>query len=113
MGYKQYLQQLSYFQIKLSILLLTSPIHKHVTLVIMSGNSNVGQASVYEAKDQRTVSNKEIEEEKKEARFHEGQDNAHKANDPLDQRSLANRAEREEKREQEPEPESAETKALK
>lgn len=48
----------------------------------MSGNSNVGQASVYEAKDQRTVSNKEIEEEKKEARFHEGQDNAHKANDP-------------------------------
>lgn len=31
----------------------------------------------------------------------------------VDQRSLANRAEREEKREQEPEPETAETKALK
>jgi len=44
-------------------------------------SSNVGNAQVYEAGDQRTKSNKEIEEEKKDARFHEGKDNAHKAGD--------------------------------
>jgi hypothetical protein len=48
----------------------------------MSGNSNVGNAGVYEAGDQRTVSDAKIEEEKKENRFHEGKDNSHKAQDP-------------------------------
>ncbi|CAG8970797.1 hypothetical protein HYALB_00001584 [Hymenoscyphus albidus] len=76
----------------------------------MSGNSSVGQASVYEAKDQRTSSRKEEEEQK---RFHEGQKNAHKLNDPLDQRSLANRAKDEEQREKEDTPESEEVKVLK
>jgi hypothetical protein len=54
------------------------PLH-HIN---MSGNSNVGNAGVYEAGDQRTVSNSVIEEEKKENRFHEGKDNSHKAQDP-------------------------------
>lgn len=44
-------------------------------------SSNVGNPQVYEAGDQRTKSDKEIEEEKKDARFHEGKDNAHKAGD--------------------------------
>jgi hypothetical protein len=47
----------------------------------MSGQSNVGNSQVYEAGDQRTVSNAELEQQKKEARFHEGQENAH---NPLD-----------------------------
>jgi hypothetical protein len=48
----------------------------------MSGNSNVGNSGVYEANEQRTVSDAQIEEEKKENRFHEGKDNSHLANDP-------------------------------
>jgi hypothetical protein len=48
----------------------------------MSGNSNVGNSGVYEANEQRTVSDNQIEEEKKENRFHEGKDNSHQANDP-------------------------------
>jgi hypothetical protein len=47
----------------------------------MSGQSNVGNAAVYQADDQRTVKNSEIEEQKKENRFHEGKDNSHLAND--------------------------------
>ncbi len=47
----------------------------------MSGNSNVGQSQVYEAGDQKNVPRSEIEQEKKDARFHEGQQNSHKAND--------------------------------
>ena len=47
----------------------------------MSGQSNVGNSQVYEAGDQRTVSNAEIEQQKKENRFHEGKDNSHKAQD--------------------------------
>ena len=47
----------------------------------MSGQSNVGNSQVYEAGDQRTVSNAELEQQKKENRFHEGQENAHKALD--------------------------------
>lgn len=43
----------------------------------MSGTSNVGNSQVYEAGDQRTVSNAEIEQQKKENRFHEGKENAH------------------------------------
>lgn len=47
----------------------------------MSGNSNVGNSAVYEANEQRTVSDAQLEEEKKENRFHEGKDNSHLAND--------------------------------
>jgi|TARA_R110002003_G_scaffold58_9_gene5191 hypothetical protein len=47
----------------------------------MSGQSNVGNAAVYQADDQRTVKDSEIEEQKKENRFHEGKDNSHLAND--------------------------------
>lgn len=47
----------------------------------MSGTSNVGQAAVYESGDQKNVPHSEIEQEKKDARFHEGKENSHKAND--------------------------------
>lgn len=48
----------------------------------MSGQSNVGNSQVYQADDQRTVPDSQIEEEKKENRFQEGKDNSHLANDP-------------------------------
>lgn len=82
----------------------------------MSGESNVGGRGVYEAGDQRTVPNSEIQEAKKEARYHEGQPHSHKANDSStsdlsrvkcavrtltvlaeDERSIANKLAREEK----------------
>jgi hypothetical protein len=44
-------------------------------------SSNVGSASVYEAGDQRNVSQAEVEQQKNESRFHEGKENSHKAND--------------------------------
>ena len=47
----------------------------------MSGTSNVGNSAVYESQDQVTRPNAEIEQEKKENRFHEGKDNSHKAQD--------------------------------
>ena len=74
----------------------------------MSGTSNVGQPSVYESGDQVTRSNAEIEQMKKENRFHEGKENSHKANDSKDERSIANKLEREEKRENESEETSLE-----
>lgn len=45
----------------------------------MSGSSSVGQASVYEAGDQRN--SKESSENKHAERYHEGQKNSHLAND--------------------------------
>ncbi|KAH8704418.1 hypothetical protein GQ44DRAFT_716797 [Phaeosphaeriaceae sp. PMI808] len=63
--------------------------------------SKVGNAAVYEAGDQRNYKNSEIEEQKKENRFHEGQEHAHKALDSKDERSIKNKLEREEKREEE------------
>ncbi|EMD69622.1 hypothetical protein COCSADRAFT_32311 [Bipolaris sorokiniana ND90Pr] len=74
----------------------------------MSGNSSVGNSNVYEAGDQVTRSNAEIEQEKKENRFHEGKENSHKALDSKDERSIANKLEREEKREKEGEEKSLE-----
>ena len=47
----------------------------------MSGTSNVGNSAVYEAADQRTYKDSEIAEAKQEARFHEGKEHSHKAND--------------------------------
>jgi hypothetical protein len=83
----------------------------------MSGNSNVGNSQIYEDGDQKNVPRSEIEQAKKEKRFHEGKDNSHKANDsskrerfcrcsaqgntndhlPEDERSIANKLAREEK----------------
>ncbi|KAJ5042399.1 uncharacterized protein L3040_004948 [Drepanopeziza brunnea f. sp. 'multigermtubi'] len=79
----------------------------------MSGISNVGQASVYEDGDQKNVPKSQIEQEKKDNRFHEGKENSHKALDSKDERSIANKLAREEKRQAEEEEESEETKALK
>ncbi|KAE9371519.1 hypothetical protein N431DRAFT_545748 [Stipitochalara longipes BDJ] len=79
----------------------------------MSGTSNVGNSQVYEDGDQKNVPRSEIEQEKKDNRFHEGKENSHKANDSKDQRSIANKLAREEKREKESDEESEETKALK
>lgn len=45
----------------------------------MSGTSSVGQASVYEAGDQRNSKDSEINTAD---RFHEGKENSHNANDP-------------------------------
>jgi len=75
----------------------------------MSGNSNVGQSTVYEAGDQRNYEDSEIN---KRDRFHEGQPNSHLANDSKDERTIANKLAREEKREKEPEPKSFETELL-
>lgn len=47
----------------------------------MSGNSNVGNSQVYEDGDQKNAPQSKAEEEKKDARFHEGKENSHKAND--------------------------------
>ena len=97
----------------------------------MSGNSSVGNRAVYENGDQKNVPHSEIEQQKKDLRFHEGQEHSHKANDSSmwrrqdlnrlqtanvlteDQRTIANKLEREEKREHEPEPMSAEERAAK
>jgi hypothetical protein len=43
--------------------------------------SNVGNSQIYEAGDQRNYKDSEIEQAKKEARFHEGKENSHKALD--------------------------------
>jgi hypothetical protein len=88
----------------------------------MSGTSNVGQASVYEAGDQRNSKDGENQPD----RFHEGQENSHLAQDssmschvasrdsmltmcPEDERSIANKLAREAKREKEGEEQSEET----
>ncbi|KAL1870272.1 hypothetical protein VTK73DRAFT_2721 [Phialemonium thermophilum] len=56
-------------------------------------SSNVGDPRVYEAGDQRTTKNSELQDKN---RYHEGNVNAHLPNDSKDQRSIANRlAERE------------------
>lgn len=44
----------------------------------MSGTSSVGQASVYEAGDQRNSKQSEVNQAE---RFKEGKENSHKAND--------------------------------
>ncbi|RDW80714.1 hypothetical protein BP5796_05412 [Coleophoma crateriformis] len=73
----------------------------------------VGESALYEAGDQKNVPQSTLEQEKKDLRFHEGQPHSHKALDSKDERSIANKLERETKRESEPEPESAEAKASK
>ena len=64
----------------------------------MSSQSNVGNSQTYEAGDQKnTKQSSEVEQEKKDARFHEGQEHSHLANDSKDSRTIANKLEREEK----------------
>ena len=65
--------------------------------------SNVGNAAVYEAGDQRNIKNSEIEEQKKENRYHEGKEHSHQALDSKDERSIKNKLAREEQREHESE----------
>lgn len=96
------------------------------------GLSNVGTAQIYEDGDQKNYKQSEIQEMKKEDRFHEGKPNSHLANDSStnqansnslpqkntkrltgifsaeDERSIANKLAREEKRENEPEDEDFE-----
>ncbi|KAK3049804.1 hypothetical protein LTR09_008980 [Extremus antarcticus] len=77
----------------------------------MSSTSNVGDSSAYGADDQRNYSKGEKPEAE---RFQEGKENSHKANDPKDERSIANKLERESKREGERDEEKdLETKQLK
>ncbi|KAK5121715.1 hypothetical protein LTR85_004590 [Meristemomyces frigidus] len=81
----------------------------------MSGTSNVGGRGVYEAGDQRNYKDSEIKDAE---RYKEGQPNSHLANDSTDneledERTIANKLAREEKRQNEPEPESEETKQSK
>ncbi|KAL8680768.1 MAG: hypothetical protein Q9186_003056 [Xanthomendoza sp. 1 TL-2023] len=73
----------------------------------MSGTSNVGGAGVYEAGDQRNVKDSEVNQAE---RYKEGQPNSHKADDSKDERSIANKLERESKRQDEPKPVSKEAK---
>ncbi|CAO1601483.1 hypothetical protein XANCAGTX0491_005140 [Xanthoria calcicola] len=60
----------------------------------MSGISSVGGRGVYEAGDQRNVKDSEVNEAE---RYKEGQPNSHKANDSKDERSIANKLDREAK----------------
>ncbi|KAF2866353.1 hypothetical protein BDV95DRAFT_611811 [Massariosphaeria phaeospora] len=73
----------------------------------MSGNSNVGQASVYEANDQKK------QEPESAERFKEGKQNSHLAQDSKDERSIANKLERESQRDADGSHDSEETRALK
>ncbi|EME40867.1 hypothetical protein DOTSEDRAFT_74429 [Dothistroma septosporum NZE10] len=77
----------------------------------MSGTSNVGQSQVYEAGDQRNAPKSEQENAD---RFHEGKENSHLPNDSKDERTIANKLEREAKREHEKdEPKTEEDRARK
>lgn len=79
----------------------------------MSGTSNVGNSQVYEAGDQRNVPRSDIEQEKKDNRFHEGKEHSHKANDSKDESTIAHKLAREEKREKEGDQDTPEVAALK
>ncbi|KAJ9602719.1 hypothetical protein H2200_012913 [Cladophialophora chaetospira] len=61
----------------------------------MSGNSNVGSGGAYQADDQRTEPDTKkggsMGEEQKGPFGEEGVKNSHQANDPKDERSIANR----------------------
>lgn len=55
--------------------------HRHQLAFRLSGQSNVGNSQVFEDGDQKNVPHSKLEEEKKDAQFHEGKENSHKAND--------------------------------
>ncbi|KAL9625167.1 MAG: hypothetical protein Q9160_000568 [Pyrenula sp. 1 TL-2023] len=64
----------------------------------MSGLSSVGNSGVYEAGDQRNAPRDEINDA---ARYHEGKQHSHFANDSKDERTIANKLAREEQRQKE------------
>ncbi|KAI1779323.1 hypothetical protein F4818DRAFT_438104 [Hypoxylon cercidicola] len=76
----------------------------------MSGYSNVGQSSVYEAGDQRNPKDSEVESR---PRYEEGVENSHLPNDSKDERSIANRLANEERKLGRKEQDDPETSALK
>ncbi|KAI1760565.1 hypothetical protein GGR53DRAFT_470176 [Hypoxylon sp. FL1150] len=76
----------------------------------MSGHSNVGQSSVYEAGDQRNVKNSEVPGR---PRYEEGVEHSHLPNDSKDERSIANRLANEERKLKRNEEDDPETKASK
>ncbi|KAF4124746.1 hypothetical protein GMORB2_5412 [Geosmithia morbida] len=63
----------------------------------MSGYSNVGQSSVYEAGDQRNIKTSDLHKQETNP-YAEGQANSHINIDSKDERSIANRLAAEEKR---------------
>ncbi|KAI9904277.1 hypothetical protein N3K66_000806 [Trichothecium roseum] len=74
----------------------------------MSGNSQVGQATVYEAGDQRNAKNSEIQDH---VPYEEGKENSHINLDSKDERSIANKLAAEERRGEQPDsPEVAQSK---
>merc|ERR1712032_115691 len=84
----------------------TTLLHSSFSTAIMSGNSSVGNSTLYEAGDQRNYKDSEINTAE---RYKEGKPNSHLANDSKDQRSIANKLAREEKRQHESEPQDPET----
>ncbi|KAI0169809.1 hypothetical protein GGR52DRAFT_551683 [Hypoxylon sp. FL1284] len=76
----------------------------------MSGYSNVGQGSVYEAGDQRNPKDSEVEGR---PRYQEGMEHSHLPNDSKDERSIANRLDNEERKLNRKEQDDPETSASK
>ncbi|KAI1104534.1 hypothetical protein F4804DRAFT_306798 [Jackrogersella minutella] len=76
----------------------------------MSGYSNVGQSSVYEAGDQRNTKDSEVPGR---PRYEEGVKNSHLPNDSKDERSIANRLANEERKSNLKEQDDPETAASK
>ena len=71
----------SYPNICLSTVFLSKTPQSHRIDLKMSGQSSVGNSQVYEAGDQKNIPQSEIQQAKKDNRFHEGRENSHKAND--------------------------------
>ncbi|CAG1975961.1 unnamed protein product [Fusarium graminearum] len=71
--------------------------HNLLQIFIMSGYSNVGNRGVYEAGDQRNVSEAERKAEESDP-YNEGKENSHNNLDSKDERSIANRLAAEEKK---------------
>ena len=76
----------------------SAPYHSKSTSIHIKMSSNVGDSGVYEANEQRTYKDSEIQEAKKEARYNEGKENAHNQLDSKDERSIANKLAAEEKK---------------
>ncbi|OTB03921.1 hypothetical protein M426DRAFT_59524 [Hypoxylon sp. CI-4A] len=76
----------------------------------MSGYSNVGQSSVYEAGDQRNLKDSEVPGR---PRYEEGVEHSHLPNDSKDERSIANRLANEERKQNQKDQDDPETAASK
>lgn len=73
----QFIRQFQ-FEFELQIPTITKFTKSSAALCTMSGTSKVGQGSVYEAGDQRNISQ---DEERSAERFHQGKENSHLPND--------------------------------